>query len=133
MAKEFLGKGWKFPLEIDKRGGVALSQYEDKIRESILIILGTAKGERVMRPDFGCDIHDFAFSVLNTSTLTLIQSVVKEALVLWEPRIEVLSIETFKERLNEGILLISIDYKVRKTNTEFNLVYPFYLEPKGEE
>lgn len=133
MAKEFLGKGWKFPLEIDKRGGVALSQYEDKIRESILIILGTAKGERVMRPDFGCDIHDFAFSVLNTSTLTLIQSSVKEALVLWEPRIEVLSIEIFKERLNEGILLISIDYKVRKTNTEFNLVYPFYLEPKGEE
>jgi phage baseplate assembly protein W len=133
MAKEFLGKGWKFPLEIDKRGGVALSQYEDKIRESILVILGTAKGERVMRPDFGCDIHDFAFSALNTSTLTLIQSAVKEALVLWEPRIEVLSVEIFKERLNEGVLLISIDYEVRKTNTEFNLVYPFYLEPKGEE
>jgi len=132
MAKEFLGKGWKFPVELDKRGGVSFSQYEDKIKESILIILNTAKGERVMRPDFGCDIHDFVFSVINTSTLTLIQSAVKEALVLWEPRIEVLSVEILKERLHEGILLISIDYRVRKTNTEFNLVYPFYLQSRGE-
>lgn len=132
MAKEFLGKGWKFPVGIDKRGGIALSQYEEKIRESVLIILETAKGERVMRSDFGCGIHDFVFSTINTSTLTLIQSSVKEALVLWEPRIEVLSVEISKERLNEGILLISIDYRVRKTNTEFNLVYPFYLTSKGE-
>jgi len=132
MAKEFLGKGWKFPVELDKRGGVSFSQYEDKIKESILIILNTAKGERVMRPDFGCDIHDFVFSVINTSTLTLIQSAAKEALVLWEPRIEVLSVEILKERLHEGILLISIDYRVRKTNTEFNLVYPFYLQSRGE-
>lgn len=128
MAKEFLGKGWKFPVEIDERGGVALSQYEEKIRESILIILRTAKGERVMRPDFGCDIHDFVFSTINTSTLTMIESAVKEALVLWEPRIDVLSVQIFKERINDGILLVSIDYRVRKTNTEFNLVYPFYLK-----
>lgn len=132
MAKGFLGKGWKFPVEIDERAGIALSQYEEKIRESVLIILRTAKGERVMRSDFGCGIHDFVFSTLNTSTLTLIQSSVKEALVLWEPRIEVLSVEILKERLNEGVLLISIDYRVLKTNTEFNLVYPFYLTSKGE-
>jgi phage baseplate assembly protein W len=132
MAKEFLGRGWKFPVETDQRGSIALSQYEKKIRESILIILGTAKGERVMRPDFGCDIHEFVFSTLNSSTLTLIQSAVKEALLLWEPRIEVLSVKISKERLNGGILLISVDYRVRETNTEFNLVYPFYLKSKGE-
>lgn len=132
MANNILGKGWKFPVEIDTRGGIALSQYEEKIRESIIIILGTAKGERVMRPDFGCGIHDLVFSVVNTSTLTLIESTVKEALVLWEPRIEVLSVRISKERLKDAILDIGIDYRVRRTNTEFNLVYPFYLQSEGD-
>ncbi len=131
MAKEFLGKGWKFPIKVDTRGGIALSKYEEKIRESIMIILSTAKGERVMRPDFGCDIHDFTFSIINTSTLTMIKSAVGDALLLWEPRIEVLDVETTTERINDGILLISIDYKIRTTNTGFNLVYPFYLKPGG--
>ncbi len=130
MSNGFLGKGWKFPVGVDKRGGVALSESEEKIKESILIILGTAKGERVMRPEFGCDIHDFVFSIINTSTLTQIQSAVKEALLLWEPRIELLSVEFYKERINDGILDIGINYKVRRTNTEFNLVYPFYLQSK---
>jgi phage baseplate assembly protein W len=130
MTNGFLGKGWKFPVGVDKRGGVALSESEKKIKESILIILGTEKGERVMRPEFGCDIHDFVFSIINTSTLTQIQSAVKEALLLWEPRIELLSVEFYKERIDDGILDISIDYKVRRTNTEFNLVYPFYLQSK---
>lgn len=131
MAKEFSGKGLKFPIKADNRGGMALSQYEEKIRESIMIILGTAKGERVMRPDFGCDIHDFTFSIINTSTLTMIKSAVREALLLWEPRIEVLDAETITERISDGILHISVDYKIRTTNTEFNLVYPFYLKPGG--
>lgn len=131
MSENFLGSGWRFPITIDERGGVAFSAYAEKIRESILIILGTAKGERVMRPDFGCDIHDFAFSVINTSTLTLIKSAMKEALLLWEPRIEVLDVETSAEKMNDGILSIGIDYKIRATNTEFNLVYPFYLKPGG--
>lgn len=96
-----------------------------------MIILSTAKGERVMRPDFGCDIHDFTFSIINISTLTIIKSAIREALLLWEPRIEVLDVETTTERINDGILLISVDYKIRTTNTEFNLVYPFYLKPGG--
>ncbi len=131
MSDKFFGRGWKFPITIDERGGIALSEYEKKIRESILIILSTAKGERVMRPDFGCDIHDFAFSVINTSTLTLIKSAVKEALLLWEPRIEVLDVETFTEKINDGILSIKINYKIRTTNTVFNMVYPFYLKSGG--
>lgn len=130
MGREFLGKGWTFPIAVDERGGISLSQYEQKIRQSILLILMTAKGERVMRPDFGCGIHDLVFSVINSSTLTLIQSGVREALVLWEPRIEVLAVEISKERLGDGILDIGIDYRIRQTNTEFNLVYPFYLLSK---
>lgn len=131
MSDKFFGRGWKFPITIDERGGIALSEYDKKIRESIVIILSTAKGERVMRPDFGCDIHDFAFSVINTSRLTLIKSAVKEALLLWEPRIEVLDVETFTEKINDGILSIGINYKIRTTNTVFNMVYPFYLKSGG--
>ncbi len=131
MSDKFFGRGWKFPITIDERGSIALSEYDKKIRESILIILSTAKGERLMRPDFGCDIHDFAFTVINTSILTLIKSAVKEALLLWEPRIEVLDVETFTEKINDGILSIGINYKIRTTNTVFNMVYPFYLKAGG--
>ena len=131
MAKDFLGCGWKFPFEIGNRGGIALSEGEQKIQESMQLILGTEKGERVMRPEFGCDIHKFTFAVINTSTRTMIQSAVREALVLFEPRIEVINVTTSTERLEQGELSIHVDYKVRSTNYEFNLVYPFYLKPGG--
>ena len=131
MDKDFLGRGWKFPIELDVRGAIKLSEYEQKIRESIMIILGTAKGERVMRPEFGCEIHNFAFEIINASTLTLIKSSVREALILWEPRIEVLNIETNTEKLQQGQLLINVYYRVRTTNNEFNLVYPFNLKSGG--
>ena len=131
MTREFLGRGWTFPVKIDDRGGIALSEYEKKIKESIMIILSTAKGERVMRPDFGCDIHEFAFSIINTSALTMIKSAVKGALLSWEPRIEVLDVGTSSEKIEDGILLISVDYKIRTINNEFNLVYPFYLKAGG--
>ncbi len=131
MSSGFLGSGLKFPFQINKQGGLKLSQREDKIRESIMIILGTAKGERVMLPDFGCDIHEYVFSVINTATMTSIESEVKDALLLWEPRIKVLNVECLTERTDDGVLSISIDYKVRSTNTEFNMVYPFFLTPGG--
>lgn len=131
MAENFLGTGWKFPIVKNDIGSVALSANEEKVRESISIILSTAKGERVMRPDFGCDIHEFVFSVINASRLTLIKSAVKEALILWEPRIEVLDVETSTEKIKEGVLYIQVDYKIRTTNTQHNLVYPFYLKNKG--
>jgi len=131
MAENFLGTGWKFPIVKNDLGSVALSANEEKVRESILIILSTAKGERVMRPDFGCDIHEFVFTVINASRLTLIKSAVKEALILWEPRIEVLDVETSTEKIKEGVLYIRVDYKIRTTNTRYNLVYPFYLNNKG--
>ena len=128
MEKEILGRGWKFPFSLDlKTGGIRFSAYEEKIQESILIILGTAKGERIMRPDFGCGIHDFVFSVLNSKNITMIKSTVKDALIQWEPRMEVLDVTINDTRLDEGILDVRIDYKVISTNNQFNLVYPFYL------
>ncbi len=128
--KNFLGKGWKFPLQVTYEGGVSASSYEEDIKEAILIILNTAKGERVMRPDFGCGIHDFVFASVNTSTITLIEKTVIEALVKWEPRIEIMSINVSTEEIDNGKLLINIDYRVRSTNNRFNLVYPFYLKEK---
>lgn len=131
MAKEFLGRGWKFPLSMDADGQIAVSEHEEDIREAIGIILGTSKGERAMRPDFGCGIHDFVFEVLNTSTQTLITNSVKEALTQWEPRIQLIEVKVSTENINEGKLMINIDYKVRSTNNSFNLVYPFYLGGGG--
>ncbi|HXG31340.1 MAG TPA: GPW/gp25 family protein [Thermodesulfobacteriota bacterium] len=129
MAKEFLGRGWKFPVMVDATTGrIAMSEYEKDIRESIWIILSTAKGERVMRPDFGCGIHDLVFAPVNTTTVNLVQRGVQEALTLWEPRIELINVEVSTERADEGRLLVSIDYRVRVTNNRFNLVYPFYLK-----
>lgn len=104
-----------------------MSEYEKDIKEAIWIILSTAKGERVMRPDFGCGIHDFVFSVMNTATTTLISNSVREALTLFEPRIQLTRVEVSSEAMAEGKLLIDIEYRVRTTNNRFNLVYPFYL------
>ncbi len=127
MIKDFLGQGWKFPVNIDANGNMAVSLYEQDIRESVQVILSTARGERVMQPDFGCGIFDLAFAVLNTSTAGMIEESVRKALTLWEPRIIVENVSVSTDMAEEGKVLISIDYRVRATNNEFNLVYPFYL------
>jgi phage baseplate assembly protein W len=127
MDENFLGAGWKFPVSVDINGKIVMSRYEEDIQESILIILGTSKGERVMRPDFGCGIHDMVFAPINTATVTSVKSTITEALTRWEPRIELINVHVSDERSYEGKLLISIDYRVRVTNNQFNLVYPFYL------
>ena len=128
MAKEFLGVGWAYPVRTKVDGTISLSRFEDDIREAILIILGTAKGERVMRPDFGCGIHDLVFAPINTATITLVQNSVREALTVYEPRIELMRVEVLSDRADEGKLLVDMDYRVRSTNNRFNLVYPFYLK-----
>jgi uncharacterized protein len=127
MAQEFLGVGWKFPVQVDGAGNIVMSAFEQDIRESIRIILSTTKGERTMRPDFGCGIHDFVFDSMSTTTIGLIESSVREALIQWEPRIELLNIRVSTEAAEVGQLLVGVDYRVRATNNEFNLVYPFYL------
>lgn len=126
-AKDFLGTGWKYPVKVNIDGKIALSSYEEDIKEAIRIILGTAKGERVMRPDFGCGIHELVFASINSVTMKQVEHSVREGLTQWEPRIDLKNVEVSSEKADEGKLLVSIDYIVRATNTRFNLVYPFYL------
>lgn len=132
MTKDFLGSGWQFPVNTDGRGDIELSVGVKDIEEAIRLILDTAKGERVMRPEFGCGIHDYVFATVDQSTLTLIKTSVNDALREWEPRIEVQSVEISTAEIDLGKLLIRIDYRVIDTNNEFNLVYPFYLEEGGD-
>ncbi len=127
MANEYLGTGWKFPVELDD-DELVYSKEEQKVRESLLVILGTARGERVMRPDFGSRLHELVFAPISSSTKSLAASYVNEALVTWEPRVEVLQVNVTAEDATSGTLLIDIEYRVRATNSRFNLVYPFYLK-----
>lgn len=127
MFKVFLGKGWQFPVALDDKGALAVAEYEESVRQSIWVILGTAKGERIMRPDFGCGIYDMVFGVNSSTAASEAAEVVRDALVSFEPRIDVLGVEVSPDGDGE-VLHVSIDYQIRATNTVFNLVYPFYLE-----
>ena len=127
MSRDFLGKGWKFPVQVDGTGRIALSQFEDDIREAVRIILLTAVGERVMRPEFGAGLHTFVFETMSVTNIGTIQAAVQNALIQWEPRIELLSVSVEADQGDVGKLLINIDYEVRATNTRFNLVFPFYV------
>lgn len=127
---DFLGKGWKFPVNV-KGQRIGMVEGEECIRESIMIILGTAKGERVMRPNFGCSISELVFEPNSMATATLVSFHVKEALMKWEPRIEVLDVRVFPDRAEGNKLNINIEYLVKTTNSKANLVYPFFLESGG--
>lgn len=128
-AKAFLGKGWSFPVRVDPgTGDVAIAVYEEDIRQAILIILRTALGERVMRPDFGAGLETLVFESVNTTTMALTKHRVEQGLVTWEPRIDVNDVQVTTDATMRNTLRISIDYKVRATNTFYNLVFPFYLQ-----
>ena len=131
--REYLGKGWRFPVAINLTGGVSSSAYEENIRESIFIILGTAPGERIKRPEFGCDIHELMFAPNNPTTAALAAHYVEEALLKWEPRIEVLDVEAHPSPQEPNRLNIRIHYLVIDTEDERNLVYPFYLRKPDED
>lgn len=125
--KTFLGVGVGFPVEANEQGALRRAEYEESVRQSIWIILSTARGERVMRPDFGCGIHDFVFDTVTAATEGRAAATVRDALLRFEPRIDVRDVSASVGGDGE-VLLISIDYEVRATNNAFNLVYPFYLE-----
>lgn len=128
-AKAFLGKGWSFPVQVDPNtGDIAVVAYDEDIRQAILLILRTALGERVMRPDFGAGLETLVFEPVNTTTMALAQQRVQQALVTWEPRIDVNSVQVTTDRARRDRLNIAIAYTVRATNTFYNLVYPFYLQ-----
>lgn len=131
MDNNFLGQGWAFPLKLDASGDFALAAYEEDIRQAIRIILGTALGERAMRPDFGAGLSTLVFEPINTSTCALTQQRVEQALINWEPRIDEIAVQITPQP-QVATLLIKIAYRVRATNTFYNLVYPFYLM-EGEQ
>ena len=130
--KDFLGRGWAMPVELDPRTGlVATAEYEEDIRQSIRIILETAPGERVMRPNFGCGIHELVFAAVDSATLQRIRSVVEEALRRCEARVDVIGVSVDEDATSEGVLLVEVEYRVRKTNQIGNLVFPFYFREGG--
>ncbi len=128
---EFLGSGWAFPIGVDEHGSIARAAQEDAVRQSIWTILTTAPGERVMRPDFGAGLSDLVFAPDSAATRGLVASQVREALLEWEPRIDVLEVDVAADPTDPTRLLIDIGYQVRATNSRFNLVYPFYLEQQA--
>jgi phage baseplate assembly protein W len=129
---EILGSGLAFPLRVDRRGGIALASGEADIDEAIRLILSTAPGERPMRPEFGCEVHDFAFDTIDAAMIGRVDTAIRDALDRWEPRIELTTVDFDLADVASGRLSITIAYRVRATSTERNLVYPFYVIPAEE-
>lgn len=131
MTHDIIGRGWAFPPQIGRRGGLALVTEETELVQAIEIILRTAPGTRVMRPTFGCRLHELVFAPNNSHTAVLAQGFVEEALGMWEPRIVVLQVDAYPQRTGEGnCLLIEIQYKIKATHDKRSLVHPFYLIPE---
>jgi phage baseplate assembly protein W len=129
---EIIGSGLAFPLQVDRRGGIALARDETDIEQAIELILGTAPGERPMRPEFGCGVHDFVFDSIDATTVGRMELAIRDALDRWEPRVFVETVEFNLDEVGDGRLIIDIGYRVRVTNTMRNLVYPFYVIPAEE-
>jgi uncharacterized protein len=130
---DLLGSGLAFPLQVDRLGGLALASGEQDVDQAIELILSTAPGERPMRPEFGCGVHDFVFDTIDAATVGRLETEIRSALDRWEPRIEVQTVDFDLDHMIEGQLFINIGYRVRATNHERNLVYPFYVIPAEEE
>jgi uncharacterized protein len=127
MEQNFLGRGWSFPVKPAPGGRFSFVDGEEKIRQSIWIILSTAPGERQMQPEFGCGIHDLVFEPNTAALRGLIQEKVREALTRWEPRIDVVGVQVETPPEARNYLLIRIDYRIRTNNAFYNLVYPFFI------
>jgi len=130
ITRAFLGVGWKFPLQVNSGGGVAVSLYEQRVEESIYLILSTSRGERVMLPDFGCGIHDLVFQVNDPRTRSVVVEQVRQALVKYEPRVDVLDVRADSAPEQPNLLLIRVNYRIRANNAMGNLVYPFYIQER---
>jgi hypothetical protein len=127
--EEFIGRGWAFPLRTDSTGGIALVSREREIEEAIRLILGTSPGERPMRPEFGCRIHDFVFGTADGTTANDVGVEVRRSLARWEPRIEVEDVVVSFDPLDQTVLYIDVRYSIRHANDRRNLVFPFYVIP----
>ena len=130
-SRDFLGQGLAFPLQVNPQGGIALASGERDIEQAIRIILGTAPGERVMRPEFGCRIHELIFAPQDAATQSLVVYYVEEALLQWEPRIDVQEVDVHPDPARDGALLVEIRYRVKDTHDERSIVYPFFIGGEG--
>jgi phage baseplate assembly protein W len=133
MTNEILGSGLAFPLAVDRRGDVSLAHGEQDVEQAISLILGTAPGERPMRPEFGCGVHDYVFAAIDAETVGRMTTEIRDALDRWEPRIELEEVDFDLDHVDQGTLNINLTYRIRSTNQLRNLVYPFYVIPAEEE
>ena len=131
--RQIVGRGWSFPMRVDGRGGIALVSGTAEIDAALRMILSTAPGERVMRPEFGCRIWDLLFAAVNANTLGLMAQTVREAVAQWEPRIEIDDVAPRPDPEDAARIDIEITYTIKTTNDRRSLVYPFYVIPRGEE
>jgi phage baseplate assembly protein W len=130
MGKDIIGNGWSFPLSINSQGGIQFTNERSEINQAIQIILSTTPGQRVMRPEFGCQLQDLIFTPNNAHTAIQAQRFVEEALGMWEPRIKVIQVEVYPDTHERNRLLINIEYEIKATRDRRSLVYPFYIIPK---
>jgi phage baseplate assembly protein W len=133
MTQEFVGTGWAFPLHTDATGAIALATDHEKIEQAMRLVLGTAPGERPMRPVFGCGIHDLVFAPADASTAGLIAHEVRLSLTRWEPRIDVLDVDVAVDAERPGLMYVDVRYSIKKSNDPRNLVFPFYTIPAEAE
>lgn len=129
----FVGRGIAFPLRADPTGNLATVAGETAVERSIRLVVQTAPGERPMRPEFGCNIHDHVFASINATTIGAIAFEVERAIVRWEPRVDVVGVEVYADPDRQGLLYIDVTYAIKGDNDERNLVFPFYTIPDGEE
>jgi phage baseplate assembly protein W len=128
----FIGRGFSFPMGVDHTGSIALTSGPEDLDRSIRVVLATAPGERVMRPEFGCRIWDLLFEPVNANTIGLMAQAVREAVAQWEPRVEVADVAVTPDERDAALVRIVVSYIVRTTNDRRNLVYPFYVIPREE-
>jgi phage baseplate assembly protein W len=132
MAENFVGNGWHYPLATDASGTIALTSDDRNLQQAMRLILATAKGERPMRPEFGCGIHDYVFAPADANTAGRLAVEVRRSLAFWEPRIDVKSVDVTVDQFDRNTLYINIGYEKKGSYDPRNLVFPFYVIPEEE-
>jgi phage baseplate assembly protein W len=132
MSEKFIGRGWNFPLGTDATGSIALAGDDRDLQQAVRLILATAPGERPMRPEFGCGIHNFVFAPADGTTAGRLSAEVKRSLARWEPRIDVNSVDVSVDQVARNTLYIKVQYTKKGSYDPRNLVFPFYVIPEEE-
>jgi phage baseplate assembly protein W len=133
LSPDVIGRGWAFPFDVSARGGIAMAEGDEEIRQAIIIIVRTRHGGRVMRPEFGCRIWELIFAPNNSATWTLAEHHVREALGMWEPRIEVDAVHALPDPDDPATMQVEVEYTIKTTHDARSLVFPFYLIPGEPE